>query len=396
MLSSPRHKKTFFWLVLAFLVCLLLAFLFFRQSFTTSSQKHSYSQEAQPVGTASALIGDMPVILSELGTVVPITNVTVQTRVSGHLLKVYFHEGDYVKKGDLLALIDPRPFEASKAQYEGTLESDTAQLEQAKLDSARYQKLMHQNSIASQTAQDQQYKVAQLKGQIKVDQALIQQQKLNIMYSHVTAPVEGRVGIRQVDAGNYVTAGQSGGLVILTQMQPISVILTVPEKHIQPIVEQLRLSKKLTVEAWDSSNTKKLAKGTTEVLDSQIDTSTGTVRMRAIFDNTDTRLFPNEFVNAHILLKTLSKVILLPTRSLQTGPDGQFVYVVKPDHTIEVRPVNTGESYNGNTVITSGIKANEMVVTDGTDHLKTGIKVSVANPAPLKEPSASKQPLPTH
>lgn len=384
--STFRYKWVW---IGAFLFLAFLVFLYFRHPTTSSNSPDKHRQTRLPVGVETAQTGDMPVILVELGTVVPIANVTVQTRVSGHLLKVYFQEGDYVKKGDLLALIDPRPFEATKAQYEGTLAADMAQLQQARLDNGRYQRLIRQNSVSAMTAQDQQYKVAQLEGQIKVDKALIQQQSLNIMYSHITAPVDGRVGIRQVDAGNYVTAGQSGGLVILTQMEPMSVILTLPESQIGPVVEQLRAKKSLNVEAWDSTDQKKLATGTTQVIDSEIDTATGTVRMRAIFPNKDYRLFPNEFVNAHLLVDTLHNVIIIPSHALQTGPNGQFVYVVGKDNTIDVRDVKTGITHADHTVITQGLKAGETVVTEGTDHLSAGTHVSIQDDRENTPPSAS-------
>lgn len=282
-----------------------------------------------------------------------------------------------VKKGDLLALIDPRPYEALKAQYEGTLKSDQASLKQAKLDNARYQQLLKQNSIAPMTAQDQQYKVAQLEGQIKADQALIKQQELNIMYSHIRASVDGRIGIRQVDAGNYVTEGQSNGIAILTQMSPISVILTVPENNLSMIMDALKKQPELSVEAWNSDNTTKLADGKASVVDSQIDTSTGTVRMRAIFPNANWELFPNQFVNAHILVKTLNNVLTVPNNAIQTGPDGSFVYIVQDNSKVKLQNIKTGYNDGENTVIESGLKLNDKVVTDGIDQLSDGSKVTI-------------------
>ncbi|MBB2203667.1 MdtA/MuxA family multidrug efflux RND transporter periplasmic adaptor subunit [Gluconacetobacter takamatsuzukensis] len=343
-----------------------------------SSARHAQmAADVQPVAVATVHKGDMPVELTELGTVIPITNVTVQSRVDGYLMQVLFTEGQHVKKGDLLALIDTRPYEVLLAQYQGQLASDIAQLQQARVDNARYQRLMNQNSIAAQTAVDQQYKVAQLEGTVKVDQAQVDNEKLQIIYCHVIAPVDGRVGIRQVDMGNYITAGQTNGLVILTQMQPISVIFTLPETELGRVAERLHTGVSLPVEAWDSTNTRKLADGAVSVLDSQIDTATGTVKMRSIFPNQDETLFPNQFVNAHLLVNTEHGVLLIPTNAVQTGPNGSFVYVVKPDSTVEVRDIKTGTTHGDSVVVTTGLKENESVVTDGTDHLHAGAKVTI-------------------
>lgn len=252
-----------------------------------------------------------------------------------------------------------------------------AQLRAAQVDNARYQRLIQQNSVAAMTAKDQQYKVEQLEGTVKSDQALVDNEKLQIAYCHILAPVDGRVGIRAVDMGNYITAGQTSGLVTLTQMQPISVIFTLPENDIGPVAERLRQGSPLTVEAWDSANLSKIATGQASVLDSQIDTSTGTVRMRAIFANSQEELFPNQFVNARMLVSTDHDALLVPTNALQTGPNGQFVYVVKADDTVEVRNVKAGHANNAMTVLTDGVKEGERVVTDGVDHLRDGVKVTI-------------------
>lgn len=342
---------------------------------------HQMAADVQPVAVATVRKGDMPVELTELGTVIPITNVTVQSRVDGYLMQVLFTEGQHVKKGDLLALIDTRPYEVLLAQYQGQLASDIAQLQQARVDNARYQRLIRQNSIAAQTAVDQQYKVEQLEGTVKVDQALVDNQKLQIIYCHVLAPVDGRVGIRQVDMGNYITAGQTNGLVILTQMQPISVIFTLPETELGRVADRLHTGISLPVEAWDSTNTRKIADGAVSVLDSQIDTATGTVKMRSIFPNQDETLFPNQFINAHLLVNTEHDVLLLPTNAVQTGPSGSFVYVVKSDSTVEVRDIKTGTSHGDSVVVTGGLKEGESVVTDGTDHLHAGAKVTIPTAA---------------
>ncbi|GBQ88475.1 multidrug efflux pump acriflavin resistance protein AcrB/AcrD/AcrF [Gluconacetobacter johannae DSM 13595] len=380
--SGSRHRYLLWGTALV--VAGVVAAAFLRphgESGRRSSGRHA-ALDVQPVAVATVRAGDMPIELTELGTVVPITNVTVQTRVDGYLMKVLFTEGQHVRQGDLLALIDTRPYEVLLAQYKGQLAADQAQLDQARIDNARYQKLIRQNSVAAMTAVDQQYKVAQLEGTVKQDQALVDNEKLQITYCHIIAPVDGRVGIRQVDMGNYVTAGQTNGLVILTQMQPISVIFTLPETELGPVAERLRTGVALPVEAWDSTNTRKIADGAVSVLDSQIDTSTGTVRMRSIFPNQDETLFPNQFVNAHLLVNTEHNVLLVPANAIQTGPNGPFTYVVKPDDTVEVRDVKTGHSHGDVVVVTSGLKAGESVVTDGTDRLHAGSKVTVPAATP--------------
>ncbi|CAI3923651.1 Multidrug efflux pump subunit AcrA (membrane-fusion protein) (AcrA) (PDB:1T5E) [Commensalibacter communis] len=380
--ENPSTSHNYKWIKRFFLFFILMIILVigyrFVNSFFPSSEK-KVAILPKPVAVAVAKHQNVPIIFTELGTVIPIANITVPARTSGYLQQVYFTEGQMVKKGDLLALIDPRPYEALKSQYEGTLKSDEASLKQAKLDNARYQQLLKQNSIAPMTAQDQQYKVAQLEGQIKADQALIKQQELNIMYSHIRASVDGRIGIRQVDAGNYVTEGQSNGIAILTQMTPISVILTVPENKLSMVLEALKQKSELSVEAWNSDNTEKLADGKTSVIDSQIDTSTGTVRMRAIFPNANWELFPNQFVNAHILVKNLHDVITVPNNAIQTGPDGSFVYIVQDNSTVKLQNIKTGYNDGENTIIESGLKLNDKVVTDGIDQLRNGAKVTIPN-----------------
>ncbi|GAB6966555.1 MdtA/MuxA family multidrug efflux RND transporter periplasmic adaptor subunit [Komagataeibacter kakiaceti JCM 25156] len=371
--SRPPHRRRVFYIV-AGVLAVVLAVAFLRPH--TRTNKHARSGD-QPVAVATVGRGDMPVILTELGTVVPITNVTVQSRIDGYLMQVLFTEGQHVHKGDLLALIDTRPYDVLLAQYQGQLEQDQAQLAAARVDNARYQRLIRQNSVAAMTAKDQQYKVEQLEGTVKSDQALVDNEKLQITYCHILAPVDGRVGIRQVDMGNYITAGQTNGLVILTQMQPISVIFTLPENDIGPVADRLRQGTPLPVEAWDSANLNRIATGQVSVLDSQIDTSTGTVRMRAIFANTQEELFPNQFVNAHLLVSTDHNALLVPTNALQTGPNGQFVYVVKADSTVEVRNVKVGHANDTMTVLNDGVKEGERVVTDGVDHLRDGVKVSI-------------------
>ncbi|MCE0743109.1 MdtA/MuxA family multidrug efflux RND transporter periplasmic adaptor subunit [Acetobacter sicerae] len=393
--SSPRRpsrSRRWIWVVLVLLLLGILAYVFLGHREKASRRVGSTTGVAQPVTVETVATGDMPVILTELGTVVPITNVTVQTRVEGYLMDVKFTEGQHVKKDDLLAVIDPRPYEVALHQYQGQLAQDQAQLERARIDNARYQKLIKQDSVAAMTARDQEFTVKQLEGTVKVDQALVDNQKLQLVYCHITAPVDGRVGIRAVDKGNYVAAGQSGGLAILTQMQPISVIFTLPQDQLPQVADQLRAGHPLQVEAWNSSNTQKIATGSVSSLDSQIDTATGTVRLRAIFPNEDEHLFPNQFVNARLLVTTLHDAIIVPSNALQTGPNGQFVYVVKADNTVDVRNVKPGITDGTRTVVTEGLNPGDRVVTDGTDHLRAGAEVSI----PADHPDTSKQKQDAH
>lgn len=382
--GKPRRRRRVL-LVIGGVVLLLLAFAFLRPHNAAhhagrGAHRGTASQgqnDAIPVAVTTVRTGDMPEILTELGTVVPITNVTVQARVSGYIMKVEFKEGQHVKAGDELVLIDPRPYQVALEQTLGTLKQDQAQLADARINAGRYDKLIKQKSIAAMTAIDAQYKVQQLEGTVKLDQANVDNARLNLYYCHIIAPVDGRVGIRAVDMGNYFTAGQSGGLTILTQMQPISVIFTLPQDQLPQVMDRLRQVGALPVEAWDSANLNRIATGTVRALDSQIDTATGTVRLRAIFPNEDEHLFPNQFVNTRLLVDTLHDVILLSSNALQTGPEGQFVYVVKDDMTVAIRPVTTGIASHDLTVIKSGLKLGERVVTDGTNHLRPGAKVTI-------------------
>ncbi|MBO1359405.1 MdtA/MuxA family multidrug efflux RND transporter periplasmic adaptor subunit [Acetobacter sacchari] len=394
--TAPRPRRRWIGILIGIALVAVVAFALLRHKNGRSGggPPGAASDESQPVAVETVTTGSMPVVLTELGTVVPITNVTVMPRVEGYLMDVKFTEGQHVKKGDLLEVIDTRPYEVLLAQYEGQLAQDQALLDKARVDNARYQKLIKQDSVAAMTARDQEFTVEQYEGTVKTDQALVDNEKLQLVYCHIIAPVDGRVGIRVVDKGNYVTAGQSGGLVVLTQMQPISVIFTLPQDQLPQVMDRLHAIGSLPVDAWNSSNTEKIASGTVSALDSEIDTSTGTVRLRAIFTNDDEHLFPNQFVNARLLVNTLQDAIIVPTNALQTGPNGQFVYVVKADDTVEVRNVKPGISDGSRTVVASGLNAGDRVVTDGTDHLRSGAKVTI----PADHPSGANDnaPATTH
>ncbi|QDH14292.1 efflux RND transporter periplasmic adaptor subunit [Formicincola oecophyllae] len=338
---------------------------------------HTPTQPA-PVAVATASWVDMPVIYKLLGTVVPVDNVTVTPRVNGYIMEVYYHEGQRVHKGDLLELIDTRPYEATLHQAEGQLAADKAQLVKAQVDNQRYQRLLREHSTSDMLARDQAYTVQQLQGQVAADEANVYNAKLNIMYCHITAPADGRIGIRVLDKGNYVTVGQSNGVAIITQMQPMSVIFTLAQNGLPDVWQEISHQATLPVEAWSADESRKIADGTTNALDSQIDTATGTVRMRGIFPNKPEVLFPNEFVNAHLRVKTLHHVLAVPTIAVQAGPDGPFLWVVQPDGHVKAVDVATGYSNDSQTVITKGIDAGARVVTDGINHLRSGAKVTIA------------------
>jgi len=365
------------------------AYLIFRSIYTGQPAVGGRNQQsaAQPIGAATVGQGDIRVVVNALGTVTPIATVTVQTQIDGQLMEVGFTEGQMVKKGDFLAQIDPRPYQLLQAQYEGQLAHDQGLLAQAQVDLARYRTLAQQNSIARQQYEDQVYIVQQYEGTVKLDQAQIDQQKLNVLYCHIVSPITGRVGLRLVDPGNYVQTTTSTGIAVITQMHPITVIFPIPEDNLPDIVPQLNAGTTLEVTAYDRANVKQLATGRVLALDSQIDTTTGTVKVRAQFDNSDYALFPNQFVNAQLLVKTLHDAITVPTAAIQRGAPGTYVYVINADDTVSVRPIKIGPTDGPMAAVSSGLSAGERVVVDGTDRLRDGAHVTIPagkTPAPVQ------------
>jgi membrane fusion protein, multidrug efflux system len=344
-----------------------------------------------PVGVATAQTGDMPVTLSGLGTVTPLAVVTVQTQISGYLMSVGFQEGQQVKKGDFLAQIDPRPYQVALEQDQAQLAKDQASLRGAETDLKRYQTLAAQNSIATQTRDDQIYTVGQDRAQVLVDQAQIDTQKLNLTYCHIVSPVTGRVGLRQVDPGNYVTpTNLTSGIVVVTQLQPISVIFTLSEDNLPEVLKQWHAGAGLQATAYDRTGTTSVAVGKLETIDNQVDTTTGMVKLRAIFDNPDESLFPNQFVNIKLLVNTLKNTVLMPTSAIQRGAPGTFVYLVKPNKTAAVQKVKLGPGDGQQVAVLSGLDVGDRVVDDGADRLKDGAKITIA-PAPGSTAAAPTQ-----
>ena len=329
------------------------------------------AQAAQSVAVATVSKGDIPITLTSLGTVTSLATVTVTVKpqISGYLTAVTFREGRMVKKGDQLAQVDPRPYEVTLAQYQGQLEKDQALLENARRDLERYRRLIKQDSTSQQTVDTAATTVSEYEGTVRADQAQVDAEQLNLSYCRIVSPIDRRVGLSQVDAGNYVTASDSDGIVVVTQLDPISVIFTLAEDDLRRVMRRLATSARLPVAAYDRTGTEKLTTGVLETVDNEIDTSTGTVRLRATFENADGALLPNQFVNVSMLLDTLRGALTVPIAAVQTGRPGTYVYRLSADDTVSLRKVSAGPSADGRTAVLSGLEAGDQVVVDGADHL---------------------------
>lgn len=339
--------------------------------------RHAFwgANAAIPVVVQAAHKGDIDIYMNGLGTVTPLATVVVRTRISGQLTEVHFQEGQEVQAGDLLAVIDPRPYQVAMEQAQGQLQQARAQLAQAQSDYGRYLTLSHQDSIAQQQVDNQRALVNQYEGLVQSDEAAVNNAKLNLTYCHITAPLTGRVGLRQVDPGNYVTPGDSGGLVTLTQFRPISVIFTLPEEDYLRVFARQRSGATIPVDAYDSSETHKLASGTLSAIDNQADPSTGTFKLRASFPNENETLFPNAFVNVHMLLEVNRGAILTQSSAIEQGQLGTYVYVVGPDDTVTARAVTLGTAQGERVAVVKGLEVGDRVVVDGADRLKEGSHV---------------------
>jgi multidrug efflux system membrane fusion protein len=332
---------------------------------------------AAPVDAAKAVTGNIGVYVTGLGAVTPIYTVTIKTRVDGQLMQVYYKEGDIVHQGDKLAEIDPRPYQAQLTQYEGQLLRDQALLDNARIDQARYETLIKQNAIPEQQLATQVALVKQDEGTVKNDQGLIDSVKVNLIYCNITSPITGRIGLRLVDPGNIVQTSDTTGLLVITQLQPISVIFTIAEDQLPQVYAKQNAGQKLPVDAFDREMKTKLASGTLTTIDNEIDQTTGTVKLRATFNNSHHELFPNQFVNARLLQQEKRNVVLVPSAAVQRNSSSTYVYVVKPDSTVTVRQVMVGTSDDTNTEIASGVVEADVVVLTGVDKLVEGSKVTV-------------------
>jgi multidrug efflux system membrane fusion protein len=325
--------------------------------------------------------GDIGINLNALGTVTSLATVTIRSQISGYLLKIDFKEGDEVKKGDLIAEIDPRPYEATLAQANGNLARDQALLKGAQVDLTRYQGLAAQNAVPHQTLDTQVALVAQYQGTVEADTAAVKAAQVNLQYCHILSPLDGRVGLRQVDQGNYVTPGDTNGLVVITQLQPISVLFTVPEDNLQSIAKRLQSGAVLPATALDRGAARKIAEGTLQTFDSQIDPTTGTIKLRAQFPNEAKTLYPNQFVNVQLLLDTHKDVTTMPTAGVQRGVPGTFVYLVNSDDTVSVRKIELGVTDGDRVEVRSGLQPGDRIVVDGADKLRDGAKINVRSEA---------------
>jgi len=337
---------------------------------------------AVPIAVAPARLGDMPVFLDGLGSVTAYYNVTVRSRVDGQLMSVPVREGQLVHSGDLLAEIDPRPFQAMLDQAEGQLAKDQATLTNARVDLERYKDLIAQQAIPQQQLDTQKATVGQLEGTVKSDQAAVESAKLNVVYSHITSPINGRVGLRQVDPGNMIHATDVNGLIVIAQLQPITVIFTLPEDSIPRVMQKWHTGANLPVEAWNRDKTQKLASGRLANVDNQIDPNTGTLKLKAIFDNEDNTLFPNQFVNARLLLETRPNQVIIPSVAIQRGSQGTFIYVVTTSTTTaqpvaSLRPITVGLIEGNDASINTGVQAGDSVVIDGAEKLQDGSSVII-------------------
>jgi len=330
-----------------------------------------------PVAVGQATKGNVNVYINGLGTAIPLRTVTVRSRVDGQLMRVHFKEGQIVKEGDLLVEIDPRPFQAQVLQAEGQIQRDQALLGNARIDLERYRKLLKQDAISEQQVATQESLVQQLEGSVKIDQGVVENARLQLMYAKVTAPISGVLGLRLVDQGNVVRANDAAGLVVITQIKPMTILFPIPQDSVQPLLTRLHQAAKIPVDIFDREDKIKLDSGALLTVDNQIDTTTGTVKLRAQTPNDKGLLFPNQFVNVRMLVDTRTNRVTVPSAAIQRGAEGLFVYVIKEDKSLSMRPVKTGVAEGSRVVIESGVEAGERVVVDGMDRLRDGMKVEV-------------------
>ncbi|MGC1485785.1 MAG: MdtA/MuxA family multidrug efflux RND transporter periplasmic adaptor subunit [Candidatus Acidiferrum sp.] len=410
--ASPTKRRWWLWILI--LAVVVIGIWYYRGTRSTSEAGGKAAAGAAgsgkkgagaggltvPVVVATATKGDLPVYLIGLGTVTAFNTVTVRSRVDGQIVKVNFTEGQYVHQGDALIEIDPRPYQVMLEQAEGQLAKDQAQLRDVQVDFERYQLLFNEGVVPKQQVDTQQAQVGQYQGAIKADQATIDNAKLQLVYAHITSPISGRVGLRLVDIGNIVHSSDTTGLLVITQLQPISVIFTLPQDQLQQVLVKLRGGGQLPVEAYDRDDISKIADGKLATIDNQIDPTTGTYKLKSIFSNGNNALFPNQFVNVHMLVDVKRNLVIVPAAAIQRGPQGTYVYAVSGGDTANIRVVTIAQTTGNNIGISSGLNGNDVVVIDGQDKLQDGSKVLTSTsptgtaPAPVAQPAAQKSSQP--
>lgn len=388
MFKSPKAKR----LSLIAICALIVIAIIWAIVWAMTRSKGGYPRGgAVAVKVATAIRGNAPLEITALGTVNSTYSVTVRSRVDGQLMKLHFTEGQFVRQGQLLAELDDRPFKAQLLQAEGQLIRDKALLENARLDLQRYRQLLSQNSIARQQVDTQASLVRQYEGTVKFDQGAVDNARLQITYSRITAPVTGRVGLRKVDLGNIVHATDEQGIVTITQEQPINVFFSIPEVELSRVMAAYATDNRLEVEAWDRDDKNLLSRGVILALDNQLNTETGTMGIKAKFENTDRKLYPNQFVNIHMHLGAVQDTVLVPTVAVQLGKQGHTVYKVNADNKVSLVKVKIGDTSGENTIIESGLEAGDVVVTDGVDKLRDGSSVRVVEQ--MAQPEAASPPV---
>lgn len=377
--KSSLQQKFKYLIGLIILIGLALAGFYWKKSTSKPVEEYSQWSKPVPVRTVSVQQQNLQLEIKAIGTVIPAHTVNVQSQVSGVLQQIYFKEGQWVKKGELLAQLDPAPFQVALAQAQGTQQQNLAQLQNAETELKRYQLLFKQDSIAKQQVEQQQALVNQLKGQIQSNKAQVDAAKLQLSYTRIYSPIAGRVGFRQKDAGNLIQANETTGLVTITQVHPIYVQFAVAENYLMGLRDTLKKGQQIEVSAWDKSEQNKLAMGHVQSLDNQIDVSTGTLKLKAVFNNQDDALFPNQFVNVRLNTQTIQNAITIPNDAVQHGAKGTYVYIVNPQHKAEIRMLKLGMTSNGQIEVIEGLTAKEQVVLEGIDRLSEGKEVQIAS-----------------
>lgn len=375
---TPFNRRISFWLII------LLIILIIGLGWQHYASRRNARKQLIPVVLATVQTHDVPVYLTALGTVTPTYNVTVRTQINGQLLHVLFTEGQLVKTGDLLAEIDARPYQAQLTQYQGQLERDRALLANAQIDLQRYKALIGKSYVTQQTLATQASLVDQYEGAVKVDQGLIQAAQVNLTYTKITSPIDGRIGLRLVDAGNIVQTSDANGIAVVNTLDPITVIFTLPEDDIDQVMTVMTANKPLAVETYDRQQNKLLATGQLLTMDNQIDTTTGTVKLKAQFNNKDNRLYPSQFVNVKLLVTTIQNAIVVPTAAIQYSSMGTFVYRLNNDHTVSSVAIDVGKTTGDETVVVKGLQPGQLVVVEGADKLLNGMKVAIPNSVHLR------------